>query len=239
MRINTDNNSMDMETRDINYILPAYVRSYLFYSKNQMPTRIIFPMFEGIVYNGVSIPIEWVPPLDPKALEIQQDGSNVPEVTEEQERQIDEKDTKIEQLTKELESLRAAESKAIEQGLKAEETKPEPEQPESPLPPPQTTNKPPESPARAAFNIDPDPSHQPPEGRVPRQPSSGDIGPGVGLSDMSPRDRRDNVRTARDLIDEPDVNEAEEIPYEKSTGRGEDGRPTVEDKPKDDTSRQQ
>ena len=48
MRINQENKSLDMEARDLNYILPAYVRSYLFYSKNEMPAKIIFPMLASV-----------------------------------------------------------------------------------------------------------------------------------------------------------------------------------------------
>ncbi|KKK56895.1 hypothetical protein LCGC14_3059940, partial [marine sediment metagenome] len=95
MRVNLDNKSLDIEARDVNYILPAYIRSYQFYSKNEIPTKIIFPMFVSVRAAGVDIPIEWVPPLDPVAAEIASDGNNVAEVTEEQEVVLDEKDKTI------------------------------------------------------------------------------------------------------------------------------------------------
>ena len=105
MRINSDNKTMDIEARDINYILPTYVRSYQFYSKNELPTKIIFPMFVSVKAAGVDIPIEWVPPLDPVAVEIGKDGSNVAEVTEEQEAALDKKDAEIKRLRAEVEEL--------------------------------------------------------------------------------------------------------------------------------------
>lgn len=108
MRINTDNKSVDMEARDINYILPAYVRSYLFHSKNEMPEKIIFPMFSSVRAGGVDIPIEYVPPLDPIAAEISKDGSDVAEVTEEQEAALDEKDKEIAKLKAQMAELETA-----------------------------------------------------------------------------------------------------------------------------------
>ena len=102
MRINQENKSMDIESRDINYILPAYVRSYQFHMKNELPTKIIFPMFVSVKAGGVDIPIEWVPPLEPIATEIAKDGNNVAEVTEEQEAALDEKDAEIARLKAEL-----------------------------------------------------------------------------------------------------------------------------------------
>ncbi|GAH64781.1 unnamed protein product [marine sediment metagenome] len=103
MRINAESKSVDMEARDINYILPAYVRSYLFYSKNELPEKIIFPMFPSVIVQGKEITIEYVPPLDQLAVEIAQDGSNIAEVTPAQEAVLDEKDEEIKKLKADLE----------------------------------------------------------------------------------------------------------------------------------------
>ena len=71
---------MDMEVRDWNYILSAYLRSYRFHNNNQNPEKIVFPMFT----KAEEIPVEWLPEINPVVTEIIQDGSNVPETTEEQ-----------------------------------------------------------------------------------------------------------------------------------------------------------
>ncbi len=114
MRINQENKSLDIEARDINYILPAYVRSYLFYSKNEFPEKIIFPMFASVTLlaadrQSVVIPIEWVPPLDAIATEIAKDGSDVAEVTPAQEAALDEKDEEIDRLKAEIAGLKTTE----------------------------------------------------------------------------------------------------------------------------------
>lgn len=215
MRINQDNRSMDIEQRDVNYILPAYIRSYLFYTKNELPDKIIFPMFDSVKYAGKQVPIEYVPAIGEVAVEIQQDGSNVEEVTPEQEAQLDEKDEKIKKLTAELEALRASETKAVSEGLKTEET---------PTPATDTNeSKPDVPPAKQAFAepspdkpvvVSTDPAAPKPVDRQPKQPPGGDIGPGLPPSDMGKRDGRDFTRVRQDLMDEPNVNEAEEIPTE-------------------------
>ena len=102
MRVNQENKSVDMEVRDINYILPAYVRSYMFYSKNEMPEKIVFPMFPSVLVQGKEIPIEYVAPDSPMAVEIKEDGKEVAEVTPEQEATLDEKDDRIKELKEEV-----------------------------------------------------------------------------------------------------------------------------------------
>ena len=235
MRINSDNKTMDMEARDINYILPAYVRSYQFHSKNEIPTKIVFPMFVSVKAGGVDIPIEWVPPLDPLATEISKDGSNVAEVTEEQEAALDEKDKEIADLKTEVESLTRTGREGEDGGGKEpEETTSEQlkdesadkELEEDTEPKPES-----ESPAKTAFKVDPDPAHQPPSDRIPKAAPGGDIGAGQPLSDTHGRDRRDQARTAADLKEEPEIEGTAEKPFEKEVKRGKDGRPIVEEKP--------
>lgn len=101
MRANLENKSMDIEAREINYILPAYLRQYLMESKNEDPDKIIFPMFPSAPHpykSGVQIPIEWIPMTDPMVDEIAKDGSNVAEVTPAQEAALDEKDDAAKEL---------------------------------------------------------------------------------------------------------------------------------------------
>lgn len=95
MRINHNSKTVDMERRDIEYILPAYVRQYLMYMQNEDPDCIVFPMLSSVPHPhkpGVSIPIQWVPELDQIAVEIAQDGSEVTEMTETEVAQLDKKD---------------------------------------------------------------------------------------------------------------------------------------------------
>ncbi len=240
MRINQENKSVDMEARDINYILPAYIRSYQFFTKGENPERIIFPMFPSVKADGKDIPIEYVPPLDAIAVEIAEDGKAVAEVTPAQEAELDEKDEKIKGLQDEIKRLTEGEpetplpdtpdeavEKAAEIGLKRVEDMSI------------------ESPAKAAFAKDAgEPKGTPIEiakshpgrlkvdpDRKPRQPPAGDIGTGQPLSDMHARDRRDQARTAKDLVEEPDISEAEVKDFDKTVSRDDKGKPIVEDNP--------
>ena len=180
MRVNLENKTVDMEVRDINYILPAYIQLYLFTSKNQDPDRIVFPMFPSVPHPskpGVQVPIDWVPMIDPKAAEIAEDGSIVPEVTPEQEAALDAKDEEIE---------------------KAKATITEP-------------TKEPLSPAKASMQKLKNPKTP---DRPPKMPPGGDIGPGAHPDGMGSRDARLDKHIARDLRDEPGVDEAAEVPAE-------------------------
>jgi len=232
MRINHDNKSVDMEQRDINYILPAYVRSYLFYTRNELPEKIIFPMFPSVTVQGKEIPIEYVPPLDAIAVEIAEDGAGIPEVTPEEEVALDEKDDRIKELKEEVASLTPAPEDIIRQQQEAIEQL-EDDTADKQL---ELDTTPEEvSPAKAAFAEAPKLAGKDPEVkgipvRLPKQPPGGDIGPGLGLSDMQARDRRDQSRVAKDLKEEPDINEAEEKEFEKPITRDKDGKPVVEDK---------
>lgn len=228
MRINEQNKSMDMEARDINYILPAYVRSYLFHCKNEMPDMIVFPMFPSVRVGDKEIPIQYVPPLEPVATEIAEDGANVPEVTPTQEAELDKKDEEIKELKAKVDSLQSVPPplEALDEIETKEETaarrKKEADDAKADQPPA-------ESPAKGAFKKDTDPTHQPPPDRKPNQPPGGDIGPGQGPSDMHPRGRGDQIRTQRDLLEEPEVDETKEKPFEESIKRDEKGNPVIED----------
>lgn len=256
MRINYQNKTMDMEVRDMNYILPAYLRSYQFHSQNELPTRIIFPMFASVkAANGVDIPIEYVPPLEAIAVEIQKDGSNVAEVTPEQEVVLDEKDAEIARLKAELTQTGQGEEDAggtqTTEGTGHLTSKPNIQEVSKdtgefePVPEEEVTEglseeeqtyeaakaDQPESPARKAFTVGTGPAHRPQPDRKPKQPPGGDIGTGQPLSDMHPRGRDDQRRTARDLKEEPSIDEAPEKEFGKEIKRDEEGNPIVEDKP--------
>ncbi len=241
MRIDDEHKQMQMEARDLNYILPAYVRSYQLHMKNEVPERIVIPMFVSVKAGGVDIPIEWVPPLDPIAVEIAKDGSNVAEVTDEQEAVLDEKDEKIRLLKEEVAILSqtgrggevlggkedteaSGNPKHEVNGGQAEEY--ESEHGDTPIRPKGSV-----SPAKAACKTDPNPANQPAPDRRPKQPPGGDLGAGQPPSDMQPRDRRDQSRTARDLQVEPEIEGKPEKPFEKDIKRGKDGKPIVEEKP--------
>jgi len=156
MIINTDQKQMQMEQRDVNYILPAYIRNYLFQSKNIDPVEIVFPMFSSVPHPrkpGVTIPIRWVPEISPEAIEIAVDGAGVAEATEEEIAVKDEADDMRK------EAKEAIESTSVTKG--------------------------------------------PPSGPI--------LPPGTPLDNMAPRDRGDQIRVAKDLRPEPDVDESKEV----------------------------
>ena len=188
MRINKEDKQMEMERRDINYIFPAYLKAYLFYNKNQTPDKIIFPMFSEVTIDGVKIPIEYVPELSNIAVDIKQDGADIPEVTSEKETELDMKDDaikEIKEIAKDPISKQPAARKAFVSGI----------------------------------GVD----------RKPKMPPGGDIGPGLPLSDMHSRDRKDQSRTRADLAEGPDIDESKEKPYEKNVSRDSSGNPVVEE----------
>lgn len=218
MRINEEQQTMDMEARDVNYILPAYVRSYLFYTRNTDPKEIVFPMFESIPHphkKGVSIPIRWVPPLGPEAIEIAQDGGNVPEATEEQIAEADTKDEEIKRLKAKLAQYEP--ELQGEEGLPAVDEKPE----EPEVAPEELEPKEP------AFTIGDNP---PPPDRVPKQPDH----PASGSpDDMGSRDARADKQIKKDLKlgeDEPDGSKEKHVKGKKMS-KDESGNIKVEDEP--------
>lgn len=229
MIIDNKKKQMLMEARDINYILPAYIRSYQFHSENQVPEKIVCPMFPSVKVGDKEIPIQYVPPLDAVATEIAEDGASVPEVTPAQETELDKKDDEIKKLKARIEEMKPkqedtivpdeppAVSPAPEDLIRQQEEAAEPAEP------------PAESPAKGAFKVDTDPAHQPPPDRKPNQPPGGDIGPGQGPSDMHPRGKGDQITTQRDLLEEPEIDEGKEKPFEQSIKRDEKGNPVVED----------
>jgi len=58
---------MEMEQRDIEYLLTAFLRAYKFYRQNTLPDKITFPMIKKFTdkESGVVIPIEFVEASEP------------------------------------------------------------------------------------------------------------------------------------------------------------------------------
>ena len=100
MIIDKENKKILIEPRDINYILPAYVRQYLFYTRGEEIRSIIFPMFQSVPHPdaGTPVPIEWIADTDPIAVSIAEDGKVVPEVTAAEEAEADEKDDRMKEM---------------------------------------------------------------------------------------------------------------------------------------------
>lgn len=240
MRINLDQKSLDMEQRDINYVLPAYIRNYLFYSKNEDPVEIVFPMFSSAphpIKPGVTIPIRYVPEISPEAVEIVVDGANVPEATE---AEIAVKDEQDEMREKAKEGLglepkpepepemvivckggcgRTTEGMTMETRIGEFEQVDESMVPEWTCPDclvkPSTKPEEEVSPARAAFaevaTEEPKAEPEPTTREIKGPPSGPILPPGTPLDNMAPRDRTDQMRVAKDLRPEPEVDEGKEV----------------------------
>jgi hypothetical protein len=189
MRINIENKTIDIEQRDINFILPAYLRNYLFYSNNEMPDRIVFPMFESVP-NGVGgvVQIEFIPYLDPAAIEIAFDGSNIAEVTDTQLAELESKDLEIERLKAQLAGVQTVEPEEVKVDVTEEKTV---------------------IPTASGIVV---PTLDP--GRIPNSPPGGDIG--TGSADIGgSRDLRADRQIRVDLTDDDlDIDDEKEKPYD-------------------------
>jgi len=224
MRVNQENKSVDIERRDVNYILPAYVRLYLFQSQNQDPEKIVFPMYRSVPHPtkpGVEIPIEYIPDDSPVAVEIKEDGQNIPEPSVESEAKADEKEKdynatkeKIAEMEAEIAKARkdeVAELEPPDQGLSDKDL--------------EAQNL---SPARAALAEQRKAAESKPEkpesaiaGESPDQPTAERLAtlktPSIVLPPGTPtdyggsRDKKDERRIAKDLAPSVDINEDEEI----------------------------
>lgn len=194
MRINRERKSVDIEERDIEFMLATYVRNYMFYSENEEPEKIIFPMFKSIVKSvnpEVRIPIEFVPIEGEVAQEIAEDGKDIPLATE---AEIAAKDAAEADLTPASEGtvLQPLVSEAdapsvvrlsIEEAMGTKKVSTDTGTPNVTTP-----DRRPKA-----------PDHPAPEGT---------------LSDMGPRDRRDQTRVAKDIAPQADVDEEKERPTE-------------------------
>ena len=85
MLVDDKNQQLQMEPRDWNMIMPAYLRQYLFLSKNTDPLEVVFIMFESVQHPykpEVKVPVRYISADSGEARAIMNDGSNVPEATE-------------------------------------------------------------------------------------------------------------------------------------------------------------
>src|SRR4030042_1105123 len=195
MRINEEARTLDIEARDINYVLGAYVRLYLYQTKNTDPERIFFPMFRSVPHpykKGVTIPIEFVPDDSPVAIEIKYDGSNVAEPTPESEAKADEAERQYDNTKKTLEQLKT-------------DTEP-------PVPPDKSEIEPKISAARAAFATQQEDILK---NRIAKEPPGGAIPPGQATDYGSRRDAADQQIVKKAMVRDKDISadeEAEEKP---------------------------
>lgn len=194
MRINTDHNTMDMEARDTNYWLQAYLLQYLFATKAEDPVKVVVPMFPSVPHPrkpGVQIPVEWIEPDSPVAVDIAEDGKDIPEAI-------------VEEVKEDEESVGGSEGVVIEPSVKDSESIPVAENTADKL-----------SPAKQALeNLKKEKETSPPaEERKPKMPPSGDLGSGHP-DDMSSRDTGFDKKIARDLKPEAAVDESKELPVE-------------------------
>ena len=234
MIANVKNKSMDMEVRDINVFLPAYIRSYLYVSKNESPDKIIFPMFPTVPHPydaSKRIPVEYYPMDSPVVAEIAEDGKDVKEATKAELDAKDAQEDRIKELTAKVKELEATtDGRGGGVGTEKEED---------------TVTLPLVSPQDAEYVVSVDPAVENKLKPIPakattkpglapaREPKQPDVvvKPGEGnLDGMGSRDRRDQGRVAKDIRPEPDVDEEKEVPFDKETGRDEKGKPTVKGK---------
>lgn len=243
MRANVDQEKMEMESRDLNYILPAYVRSYMYISKNIDPTEIIFPMFESCPHPfkpGVTIPIRYVPALSPEALEITVDGQDVPEAKVEEEPVIEKVEPPEIGDHIEEEKIAEADVAAEAEDLKSDMTHlTEPLElepvPEDEVVDGLTEEEEMYEAAGATFEVDNTPKeptfkvgdNPPPPDRVAKQPEK----PATGSPDeMQSRDKRADQQIAKDIaVDKPLDESKGQKAFDKTLTKGEDGEPKVEE----------
>jgi len=199
MIIDKENNRILIEPRDINYILPAYVRQYLFHTRNQKLEAIVFPMFESVPHpvDYTAVPIEWIASTDPVAISIIEDGKDVGEVTADVEAEIDRLEDQVKEAKAALESI-GGEEDGMGSQLQTEIATSESAAIDD------SKAAPPKSKAKLASERM--------AARQPKMPPGGDIGAG-SPSDLSARDVRLEKQIRQDLRDEPTVSEAEEKEY--------------------------
>lgn len=216
MRVNEERKTMDIEQRDVDYILPAYVRLYLFQTRNQEPEKIVFPMFRSVPHpykKGVQVPIEYIPDTSPIAVEIAEDGKDIKSGTPESEAAADKKEKDYDANKK-----RIAELEAEVAALRGENPT------DQEVPATSSGETVAISPARAAFaeqeKTEPEPEKaiagvdeklQPSPERVAKakQPDK-PLPPGTATDYGGRRDAADQRRVARDLAPEKDISEEDE-----------------------------
>ena len=102
MRINRDNNSMDIEPRDLNFIIDNYLINYMFHNKNKPPKRVTIPMYPVAKTRYGNIPIEFVPDISEIAVDIIEDGKDIEEITPSAADELANVDAEIEEIKRPL-----------------------------------------------------------------------------------------------------------------------------------------
>ena len=191
MIINESAGRMEIEERDINYILQSYIRMYQFQTKNKLPFAITFPMFGSVPISATArIPIEWVPEISPVAAAIKEDGSNVPLPTEASIAEADKKEKDYNAKKEQLAKL------ASELGMQVSDDGGIAISTVNPLP---------------AVDLSPS-SDRLAKAKQPDRPATGSSE--YGTSRNVDRDAR---QVAQDLRPEKDVKEDEELPIDQIT----------------------
>lgn len=210
MIIDLKQKQLQVEPRDWNYFMTAYVRNYLFASKNIDPNEVVFPMFESVPHplrQGVMIPVRWVPVISPEAIAITEDGSNVPEATAEQLDKLEEKDREIDKLKADLLALQAQPDKAYEPMPKEEPR----------------FNGAPNTPSSESAPLIAD---EPVDPNTVKQPEH----PATGQSDeLYQRQGNDLLKAAKDMAQEPALDESKQKPFEKKVSKDDAGNIIVEE----------
>lgn len=205
MITNVGAKQMEMERRDIYYVLSSYLRMYLFQAKNEDPEQIILPMFSSVPHPhkpDQMVKIVYVPELSPIATSIEHDGSNVPLTTPESEAQADRREDEYNRMQKRIQELETELAKVNEDN-EADDAEPSVEStPESP----HLHSQPPVSKARQAL------AEQRKQEAPPREPKhpEHELPPGTQSDYGGSRDPRDQKWAAADLRPEKNVNEEEE-----------------------------
>ncbi len=200
MIVNEQNKSMDIESRDINYLLSAYLRMYLFQTRNVDPEKIIFPMFRSVPHpfkKGMQIPVEYVPDDSPVALTIKEEGSNVPETTPLSEATADAKEKEYQHMKKRIAELEAEVTSTLLGEHPAEVI--------------EVHNDSAKDKDTAISGVDE--AHQPSPSRLAKIKVAGNPAPTGSPTDYgSKRDPADARRIAQDLLPEKEINEEDEKP---------------------------
>jgi hypothetical protein len=218
MRVNKERKSVDIEERDIEYVMQAYIRLYLFNAKNEEPEKIIMPMFREVPHpytKGKSIPIEYIPDTSPIALEIKEDGGDIPKATEKSEAKADEEESAYNRTKDEIAKVEKEAAKANEEIAK-QDINPSEEEARA------AAHSKAISPARAAFaSQEPDPKLK---GRVAKTAPGGALEPGTP-SDYGPKRSSADVKVVRQaMAKEKDTSneEALEMPDDEIVKRAKD-----------------
>jgi len=205
MRVNREQKSIDIERRDINYILPAYVRSYLFFNQNEDPEKIVLPMFRSVphpIKPGVEIPIEYIPDDSPIATEIAEDGKDIPEATPDTEAEADKKEEDYNALKARIAELEDEVTKQAEIIIDSQKQ-------ENISPAKAAFAKATEEPESAIAGVS---ENQPTPERLAAAKAPDTVLPPGTTSDYGgSRDKRDQKRVAKDIAPDKDIKEDEEV----------------------------